>query len=596
VEAEGEATAPRRMRAARWIAMIVALAAIALVLATGWALRDTEVIFRGVRADGVDLGGLDPGAARARLAERLPATSEPIVLIDPGGSHHWSFVPQALGLRIDAGDIAESAWRYGRDGDLRRRYAQRMGALVGGHDVLAEPGVVDSDTLRAALTALAPEVDTPPVDADIRLVGGQLDIRTPVLGHQLDVDGTVARLAAWARDPVSGSVEIAVLQTAPRINDLSDVALAYRQIVSGPVELAWGEGLTASLSVADLRSMVTIGPAPNPQGTLVPSIIFDYEALGEWVAPLAPRVERPARDARFDIDPTTGKATVRRESQLGIRLNIVETVGRIVDAAYTADHATSPAVEIVDPLVPSEALPQIDALEEVANASTSLKGASDGVLHNVLAAVEELQGITLAPGSRFSFDEMLGQVSEATGYDMIAIDGAALSSPSGAAVRGGGLAQVATTVFRAAFWAGLPIDQRTSPPYRIGWLEPPIGLDAATDGSGRDLVFTNDTAGFLVLQLSIDLQREALTGRLYAQPDGRRVWMEVPAVGDVKPAPSAIVRADARLGPGERRQVGWAREGATAVVERIVRNRDAETRDQFASTYEPASDVFLVAP
>ena len=55
---------------------------------------------------------------------------------------------------------------------------------------------------------------------------------------------------------------------------------------------------------------------------------------------------------------------------------------------------------------------------------------------------------------------------------------------------------------------------RNAPPRRIGWLEPPVGLDAAVEPPGSDLAFVNDTGGYLMIQSEIDVEAK---GRLDAQ-------------------------------------------------------------------------------
>jgi vancomycin resistance protein YoaR len=159
----------------------------------------------------------------------------------------------------------------------------------------------------------------------------------------------------------------------------------------------------------------------------------------------------------------------------------------------------------------------------------------------------------------------------------------------------GGIDQIAVLAFRAAFWSGLEIAERHAPAVRSGWVEPPIGLDAAVDGQAKDLRFTNDTDGYLLIQAGVDREKAAIIWTLYGVPDGRVVSTTGPVVTDVRPALTSVEGIDDdRLPDGERHQAGWAREGATAEVQRTVNANGAVLHsDAFVSSYAPAADTIV---
>jgi vancomycin resistance protein YoaR len=604
----GEPPAPRPTSAApttapperrRWwlvlAGVIAVLALLAVLLLPG--LRDSGRIFAGVRAGPVALDGLSPSEAAAAIRQGLPSAASQITLVDPTDGRTWTLTPDQLGLLGNGTALAEAAYQVGREGNRLAQWLTRFQVRLRGRDVLASTSPLDRQRAEQALAALAPKVDVSPQDAQLSLRNGKLVEVPAVLGHQLAISDTLQRLETMASNPLSTTVTLAVQETAPRLYDLSNVAAAYKRIVSGPVHLVWENNLTKTLTVADLTRWATIAPVANPQGEQIPSIVFDREAIGRWVAPLASAINRPAVDARFAIDASSGKVTLRQPSQRGNRLDLDATVQRIVDAAYTTERTTAPVVELMSPAVTDDLLDTITGLEEVGRAATSLNGSSAGALRNILTASELFQGVTLPPGTEFSFNHYLGVVSAAQGYDMVAIDGSAMSSPSGGNGLGGGISQLVTTAFRTAFWSGLPITQRQGPAYRSGWVEPPVGLDATVDGHQRDLVFKNDTQSYLVIQIELDLTRKALAWVHYGKPDARQVRLVGPVVTDVLPARAPIVRDDPRVSPGDTVQVGWAREGATGVVERVVTVGGQELpRDRYSTRYEAAADVFLVGP
>ena len=87
---------------------------------------------------------------------------------------------------------------------------------------------------------------------------------------------------------------------------------------------------------------------------------------------------------------------------------------------------------------------------------------------------------------------------------------------------GGGVCQVSTTVFNAAFEAGLQIDRRTNHALYISHY--PLGRDATVNYPDLDLRFTNDTEHWLLLRTFVGAG--SLTVNLYGTPVDRRVESE----------------------------------------------------------------------
>lgn len=96
---------------------------------------------------------------------------------------------------------------------------------------------------------------------------------------------------------------------------------------------------------------------------------------------------------------------------------------------------------------------------------------------------------------------------------------------------GGGVCQVSTTLFRAFFFAGLPILERHAHSYQVAYYKPP-GLDAAVIQPYKDLKVLNDTPGALWIQASV--QEGRLRFHLFGTKDREVAW-EGPFITDRKP-------------------------------------------------------------
>ena len=161
---------------------------------------------------------------------------------------------------------------------------------------------------------------------------------------------------------------------------------------------------------------------------------------------------------------------------------------------------------------------------------------------------------------------------------------------------GGGICQVATTAFRAAFFAGYPIIERWAHAYRVSWYEPPLGLDAAVYSPGTDMKFRNDTDAYLLIEPVVDRVNGVATFNFYGTDPNRTVVVSKPKISNIVPAPPALYTVDESLAPGEKNQVDWAKEGMTVDVERTITENGTTRTDTLHSKYQPWQAVYLVGP
>ena len=136
-------------------------------------------------------------------------------------------------------------------------------------------------------------------------------------------------------------------------------------------------------------------------------------------------------------------------------------------------------------------------------------------LHNVALVAQLIDGALIAPGKTFSFNGTTGERTAEKGFQEapVIINGELQTG------LGGGICQVSTTVFNAAYEAGLQIDERTNHALYISHY--PLGRDATVNYPDLDLKFTNDTDNWLLLRTFVG--SGSLTVNLYGTPQNRRV-------------------------------------------------------------------------
>jgi vancomycin resistance protein YoaR len=192
----------------------------------------------------------------------------------------------------------------------------------------------------------------------------------------------------------------------------------------------------------------------------------------------------------------------------------------------------------------------------------------------------------------------LGEVTKEEGYDESLIIFGNETIPD----VGGGICQVSTTAYRAAFWAGFPIVERWAHAYRVGYYEQggqPVGLDATIYSPHVDLKFVNASPYHLLIETYVNQTDSTLTYKFYSTGTGRIVELEGPVVTDVIEHGDPVYKEDASLAPGEIKQVEWATNGLTSVITRVIRGAstgEVIQREEFKSKFRPWNAVYLVGP
>ncbi|MBC8078472.1 MAG: VanW family protein, partial [Chloroflexales bacterium] len=224
---------------------------------------------------------------------------------------------------------------------------------------------------------------------------------------------------------------------------------------------------------------------------------------------------------------------------------------------------------------------------------SSFKASQGYRITNIRAGARQMHGRLIPPGDTFSFNDSLGVVDASNGF----VQGSAIVDNRTQKEWGGGLCQVSTTVFRAAFWGGLPIDERHEHAFRIGWYEElgePPGLDAAIFTGVSDMRFTNDTGGWLLVQSAVDLERQQLTITLYGSPTSRAVAMEHRVIARIAAPSKAVYITDPELPRSRYKRTDWARPGLKVEVRRTVRAADGSERvDTFPTEFQPWPNIYV---
>lgn len=168
---------------------------------------------------------------------------------------------------------------------------------------------------------------------------------------------------------------------------------------------------------------------------------------------------------------------------------------------------------------------------------------------NVHKAIDErVNNIVVPKGAKFSFvDALDAPVTLEKGWK----EGMGLFGGGAADTPGAGICQAATTVYRAAILAGLPIAERRNHSMFVDHYEPfGIGLDATVFPGFHDMRFVNDTPDVIFIQ-AYTVGDEAFVN-FYGIPDDRKVALDGPYF-NITPHRNPLIR------PLDWDEIGWTR-------------------------------------
>jgi vancomycin resistance protein YoaR len=294
-----------------------------------------------------------------------------------------------------------------------------------------------------------------------------------------------------------------------------------------------------------------------------------------------------------------GKAVVAQPERPGIELDRAGSFALLKTIGTKPDRRIDLPVKVTLPAVTAAQAANLTFPDLLAEASTSYRGGIAERNHNVELAAARVDGIVIQPGATFSFNDAVGRTRIMDGYQMAfgIVSGAdgVQTVPSVA----GGICQVATTLFHAAFWAGLPIVERHEHPY---WIPkyglPPrglTGLDTTVDEeSGLDFQFKNTTGAPLLVHATTDGGKVAFI--LEGVKPGWTVQAGQAVVSNlVKTDPTFQRQEDSTLEAGRAIQVEEARDGFDAlVVRQVAKAGTLIDRLEVKSHYAPSHNVILV--
>ena len=424
---------------------------------------------------GVQIGGLSQSEASAVLTEDLaPRADVPITVIAYDSS--MDVTPAEVGMSLDVSATVDAA-----AGRLYNPLAM-IQRLFG--PVPVDPVVlIDEATLTESLGEFASTVETEPVEPQLAYDGLQPVVTPGSDGRGLDLESSVDLIAnAFLTD--ANPVALPEVLIAPTVSQeqADEVKNGFATVaVSAPVTIKAGT-VSADVSPTTIARSLSFMVQDS-------QIIHEvdgakvYRSIAEELAP----IETPGNNATFQI--VNGSPEVV-PSQVGEGVSN-EDLARAVDSVLTAtgaDRVAIAPVTVRDPSLTTEDAQNL-GVTELLSSFTQQVSFVPYMAHNLALAAEYINGTLLLPGEVFSMNETTENRDPVDGYMQGFVIG-----PGGVVTRalGGGLSAATTTVWSAAFYAGMePVEVRAHSVYISRYVP---GLEATVAWDYFDMKFKNDTS------------------------------------------------------------------------------------------------------
>jgi vancomycin resistance protein YoaR len=575
-----------------WPKIAAAVVVVVLVLAVAVdAFASAGRVHPGVTVAGVRVGRMTPSEATAALEKQLPAKSEATVTV-VYGKKTWKVAPADIALSFDYPKLTAQAMAVGREGGFMRSVSRRFAAWFG-KEHLPAPGIADPEKMKKTLDAVAETTDVPALDATVEVKGTSAEVKPSLDGVELKrAELSKAILAAYTTD--NRTIQASVQTARPKIsNSAAEAAKGIAiKMMSSPVAVTYS-GEKWTFSPTDIGKMITF-QSVEPTGAaartgfkawkLVPSV--DETQAAKNIAPKLGAIGTPARDAQFKT--SNGSVTIipSKDGSGPDLVLLASDITTVLKGGADSTRTVEIKTTVVTPKLTTTKAREMGVTERISTFTTTYDGSNEPRTNNIHTLGAALDGKLVAPGATFSFNGAVGERTAAKGY----LEAPAIVKGKLVPQLGGGICQVGTTLFNTAFFAGVPIPDRTNHSFYIAHY--PTGRDATVSWGGPDLKWRNDTKNWILV--SVSYTSDSITISFYGTKPGYDIQYTTGPFTNETPYPTEKVK-DPTLATGAKVVKDPGITGRKCVVTRTVtKSGQVVRRDTFASDYKPKVEVVRI--
>ena len=394
-------------------------------------------------------------------------------------------------------------------------------------------------------------------------------------GCPLPLDATLGRVAL---DAVRRYARSSIVLTLPGAGPKTTRAIPLPSL-GAEIDRVRLAGLVAD--ALDPGSALRRGAAPGAVVALPVPLVLRREAALATLLAWRDAVDRPAVDARFDLE--TKRLVPEQE---GLFVDVFTTLARLDAAVRAGETEVAVALDSAAPRLVATQMGGVEFGEVLGFFETryATDKKHEDRTFNLRLAASKLDGHVILPGEVFDFNQIVGPRDEASGYRVAPV----IAQGELVDGIGGGTCQIAGTLHGAAFFAGLDLVERhphTRPSFYIK-----MGLDATVVYPTITLRLRNSFDHPVVLHETV---RDGVVRAEVLGPKRTRTVTFVRKIDDVLPF-AELERPDPKLKKGVTVLAQRGIPGFRTHRYRIVREGSFAVRERFNDSYPPTNQIVRV--
>ncbi|MET8159882.1 VanW family protein [Sphaerisporangium sp. NPDC005289] len=486
--------------------VLLAVGALTLLFLLGYGVPATLIwgkVPPGTHVKDVRIGGMNATQALDRLHERFDGNDQQPLVLMLDGRRVGVLDPRDAGLTIDVdATIADAETGFPSPIAVWQSFT--------GERELPLRISLNQTKFADRLRRIAADVGRPAQEGAIVYNGTTPELRTPKEGQVLDEAATakaIRRAFLDAPSPVPLSVDL--VQPKAGIQAFDGALAVARRAVAEPITLVNG-GRRAHLTPKLIAAHLTF--TPDQAGVVRP--VFDaHKAVAGLETKLVGMAAAP-REAGFVIENQRPKLVHARTGKGVDSAKLADAVGKVITVGGARTIPVSLA--ITEPALSDAEAVRLGVKEQIAQSTTTYPCCAARVT-NIHKAADLVDGMIVRPGQVFSLNEAIGDPAtrgfvraQSVGGDRLVI------------ATGGGMSQFATTLYDAAFLAGMEEVARTPYPFYV--TRYPMGREASVNYPDEDLRWRNVTEYGVLVKASYT--GTALTVSLWSTRKYDRIAIE----------------------------------------------------------------------
>ena len=450
-----------------------------------------DKIMPNVYCAGINLGGMTKDEAKEAIEEALRSPSNSVKVILPDGT--YTFNPQQEGVTLNADAVVDRAYRYLRsDTTAYGMYRAYRSAKSTEYRLTAETELVYSqEDIEKKAKEISDETYIAATDTT-----ASYDEEKHTVTLTLGTPGRI----------VEADTIIEAVDNAFATLDFSDITLDYDKVeidtkavrrLANQCAQDYGSEPVEPQVTADSENHTIEVTMGTPGYTLDPGALYDaakqqvesgdYGTVSQEMTEVLP-TDVDITDAYNELacDPTEpyyANGDVQ-EGYDGYTLDWDAAVADIMNTGW--GDTVSIAMTAVPPEKTADEIRAVLFRDQLSTFS-SPHTANSGRTANLKLACSAINGTVINSGETFSFNGVVGERTAAKGYQKATV----YVGSDSVEETGGGICQVASTVYDAALYADLEITERAPHTFFVTYVNG--GLDATVYWGSQDFCFRNNT-------------------------------------------------------------------------------------------------------